>query len=183
MAKLPYIPDKKLYAAVMGACSWIRESGFFNKATNYYADKYGVDADEVKKYVRLAQSNGQKAKAKQAPKKKYYWFAVEFSMGNERNGCNYFEESYADYDVRKGLTADSVCRTISKHDDYMSEYEPVHYFGRVERFESKEKAVECVRKWKWVKDKKSQEMEELLSSEGYFDRLRQALSKSHTERK
>lgn len=27
MKKLPYIPDKKLYAAVMGACSWIRECG------------------------------------------------------------------------------------------------------------------------------------------------------------
>lgn len=179
MAKLPYIPDKKLYAAVMGACSWIRESGFFNKATNYYADKYGVDVDEVKKYVRLAQSNGQKAKVKQAPKKKYYWFAVEFSMGNERSGCNYFEESLADYDVRKGLNANTVRRAISKHDDYMSEYEPVHWFGRIEQFDTREEAEECVGMWKWVKESKEQGQKDSLSTSEFFERLKQSVERKY----
>ena len=64
-----------MYAAVMGACSWIRESGYFNKATKYYADKYGVDVDELRKYVRTAQGNGQKQAAKKE-KRKYYWFVV-----------------------------------------------------------------------------------------------------------
>lgn len=72
MKKLPYIPDKKMYAAVMGACSYVRDTGYFNKATKYYADKYDVDVDEVRKYVRIAQGNGQK----QAPKRKYKWYVM-----------------------------------------------------------------------------------------------------------
>lgn len=75
MRKLPYIPDKDLYAAVMGACSWIRESGYFNKATSYYADKYDVDVEEVRRYVRIAQGRGQKAAN---AKRKFKWYAVFF---------------------------------------------------------------------------------------------------------
>lgn len=75
MKKLPYIPNKNLYAAVMGACSYIRETGYFNKAITYYADKYNVDANEVKKYVRIAQGNGQRI-ASQKANKKFKWYAV-----------------------------------------------------------------------------------------------------------
>lgn len=75
MAKLPYIPDKKMYAAVMGACSYVKETGYFNKATKYYADKYGVDVEQVRKYVRTAQGNGQKLAAKKRPRK-YRWYAI-----------------------------------------------------------------------------------------------------------
>lgn len=180
MAKLPFIPDKRLYAAVMGACSYVRSTGFFNKATEYYANKYDVDVDEVRQYVRLAQSNGQKAKTKSAPKKKYYWFAVEFSMGNERNGCDYFEESQADYDVRKGLTADSVRRTMTKYDDYISEYEPCHWFGRVEKCETREEAEALVKTWKQARDKEKQECKNAtLSVEDFFKKLRSGLKNEH----
>lgn len=75
MGKLPYIPDKDLYMAVIGACSYIRETGYFNKATEYYARKYGVDADEVKRYVRIAQGNGQREAAKRQ-KRVYKWYAA-----------------------------------------------------------------------------------------------------------
>lgn len=88
MGKLPYIPDKKMYAAVMGACSYIRETGYFNKATQYYADKYHVDVEQVRKYVRIAQGNGQKQAAKKAPRK-YKWYAVAVME-------DYY---YLDYDV------------------------------------------------------------------------------------
>lgn len=64
MAKYPYISDKKLYAAVMGACKWIRESGYFNKATKYYADKYDLDVDVVREEVRKRQSAGSKGKSR-----------------------------------------------------------------------------------------------------------------------
>lgn len=144
MSKLPYIPDKRLYAAVMGACSYVRETGWFNKATQYYADKYDVNVDDVRKYVRIAQGNGQKTTAK----RKYKWFAVEYSMGNERNGCDYFEPLFAEYTVRKGASKESVMRTMSKNDDYMSEYAPCHWFGRIEEFESEKEAIETAQEWK-----------------------------------
>ena len=60
--KYPYIPNKRMYAAVMGACKWIRQSGYFNKAVSYYADKYNVDADELAKHIRARQGAGQKGK-------------------------------------------------------------------------------------------------------------------------
>lgn len=31
-SKYPYISDKRMYAAVMNACKYIRETGYFNKA-------------------------------------------------------------------------------------------------------------------------------------------------------
>ena len=75
MHKLPYIADKKMYAAVMGACSYVRDTGYFNKATSYYADKYNVDVEEVRRYVRIAQGNGQKQAAKRK-KREYKWYVV-----------------------------------------------------------------------------------------------------------
>lgn len=148
MGKLPYIPDKRLYAAVMGACSWIRESGYFNKATEYYAEKYDVPLDDVQRYVRMAQANGQRKAAKNNKPRKYLWFAVEYSMGNERNGCCYFEPLEAQYCIKKGLSARTVQNSLSAHDDLASEYAPLHWFGRTEGFETKLEAVETVEKWR-----------------------------------
>jgi hypothetical protein len=71
--KYPYISDKKMYAAVRGACNYIRETGWFNKATQYYADKYGLDVDRVKEEVRKRQAAGQQGR-KRMP---YKWFVVE----------------------------------------------------------------------------------------------------------
>ena len=143
MKKLPYIPDKRLYAAVMGACSYIRETGWFNKATSYYADKYGVNVEDVRKYVRIAQGNGQK----QGEKRKYHWFAVEYSMGNERNGSCYFEPAFAQYTVKKGLSAESVQSSISKNDDFYSEYAAQHWFGRIKPFETQKEAKDAIILW------------------------------------
>ena len=148
MSKLPYIPDKRLYAAVMGACSYVRDTGWFNKAVNYYADKYGVDSDDVAKYVRMAQSNGQKKAAKEKPTRKYKWFAVEYSMGNERNGGAYFEKAYAEYALKRGISEETVKRSLSREDDYISEYSPCHWFGRVEGFDNEEQAVKRIEEWR-----------------------------------
>lgn len=148
MGKLPYIPDKKMYAAVMGACSYIRKTGWFNKATEYYADKYDVSLDEVQKYVRIAQSNGQKKANSEKLKRKYSWFAVEYSLGNERNGGAYFEYIDAHYTVAKGLTKDTVMNRLSQYDDVFSEYAPLHWFGRVEGFPTKDEATRKMKEWK-----------------------------------
>ena len=41
--KYPYIKGgKAMVAAVLGACSYIRETGYFNRAVTYYANKYNV---------------------------------------------------------------------------------------------------------------------------------------------
>ena len=71
MSKYPYIADKRMYAAVMGACSYIRDTGYFNKAVSYYADKYGVDENELAKHIRARQSSGQKGKTR-----KYKYFLI-----------------------------------------------------------------------------------------------------------
>jgi len=76
--KYPFIPDKTMYAAVMGACSYIRETGYFNKAVKYYANKYGVDEDELAKHVRARQGAGQKGKSRQY---KHFVVAVLHNYG------------------------------------------------------------------------------------------------------
>lgn len=76
MSNYPYIADKRMYAAVMGACRWIRKDGYFNKAVRYYADKYGVDEDELAAEIRKRQSAGQKKKNATAPKRKYKYYVV-----------------------------------------------------------------------------------------------------------
>lgn len=146
--KYPFIPDKRMYAAVMGACSYIRDTGYFNKAISYYAHKYGVNESELEKHVRARQGAGQKAANKSKPKRVYKWFAVEYSMGNERNGACYFEPLEAQYCVARGIRADTVKDRLSKHDDYMSEYSPVHWFGRVEECETEEAAYQRISEWK-----------------------------------
>lgn len=146
MGKLPYIPNKNLYLAVVGSCSYIRETGWFNKATSYYAKKYGVNVDEVRKLVRTAQGNGQKEAARKEPRK-YKWFAVEYSMGGEYNGVPCFDQEHACYAVRRGLCEDSVKETMSKNDEWWHEHAAVHWFGRVKEFESKDEAERCVRDW------------------------------------
>ena len=56
--KLPYIKDKRLYAAVMTACSMVKESGWLNKACKYAADKYDVREADVRDYVLIASRRG-----------------------------------------------------------------------------------------------------------------------------
>lgn len=56
--KLPYIGNKNLYAAVMTACSMVKESGWFNKACRYAAEKYGVREADVRDYVLIASRRG-----------------------------------------------------------------------------------------------------------------------------
>ena len=66
--RYPYIADKEMYAAVMGACSMIREMGYFHKAVSYYASRYGVDEDELAAHIRARQGVGQHGKQRGAYK-------------------------------------------------------------------------------------------------------------------
>lgn len=146
--KYPYIKGgKAMVAATLGACRYISSTGYFNKAISYYADKYNVSEEELTKNVRARQAAGQKQSNEKKPRK-YKWFAVEYSMGNERNGGAYFEPLYAQYEVAKGISPKTVKNRLSAHDDYMSEYAPCHWFGRIQECESEEEAQTTIKQWK-----------------------------------
>ena len=94
--KYPYIADKKMYAAVMGACSYIRDTGYFNKAVSYYADKYGVDAAELEAHIRKRQGAGQKGKTRQY---KYYVIVAlrDYYEGGDEGRFTSWEWNEKDY--------------------------------------------------------------------------------------
>lgn len=149
MGKLPYIPNKNLYAAVMGACKWIREDGYFNKATKYYADKYNVSVDEVKKYVRIAQGNGQREANKRKPTKRYFWYAIEYGYYNYKQldyGVDIYDRTFSTFDVKRALSKDSLKRTMTKNEGY-GEYSDHKIFHRIEGFTTKEEAVKAMNSW------------------------------------
>lgn len=132
--KYPYIADKELYAAVMGACNYIRETGWFNKATQYYADKYGLDVDVVREEVRKRQAAGQKGKTRSP----YKWFVVErklYSSGSFFCGPSY---TTVDYNIVKAANKHNA----ENRPEYLPRdmYSP-HYIG-VSIFEGSSKE-EC----------------------------------------
>ena len=113
MHKLPYIADKKMYAAVMGACSYVRDTGYFNKATSYYADKYNVDVEEVRRYVRIAQGNGQKQAAKRK-KREYKWYVVIILRDWYCAGdCGEYESWHWDEQTKREHTTWAIKRATS----------------------------------------------------------------------
>lgn len=128
MKKLPYIPDKDLYAAVMFACKMVRENGYFNKDCGIAADYYDVDVDEVKRYVRIAQGRGQKQANKRKPKVKYKWYAVYYvidfladnDFGNYQADDCTIEElvEKAKVEIKRATNMDNVEKAILHSQNY-----------------------------------------------------------------
>lgn len=142
--KYPYIPDKKLYAAVMGACRYIRSTGWFNKAVNYYAGKYDVDPDDVVREVRKRQAAGQAGRKRG----KFKYYAVEYTPGtNSEWGINYFSEEYASYKVVKAMSKRNAEVQMCKNDAIFSDWGPVTYIGRMKAFDNKKDAENQVTMW------------------------------------
>jgi len=112
MAKYPYIADKRMYAAVMGACKWIRESGYFNKAVRYYANKYNVSEKELAAEIRKRQGAGQKAKGTTAREYKYYTVIL-----------------YTETDRECWKTGEKVQRATSEKNARKANYENVYLDG------------------------------------------------------
>lgn len=94
MKKMPYIADKKLYAATMFAAKMIRENGYFNKDCRVAANYYGVDEDDVAREVRRRQSVGQKNAAKRTPRK-MRWYAVRYAMWSDVGEVMSEKDNYA----------------------------------------------------------------------------------------
>lgn len=149
--KYPFIADKKMYAAVMFACKYIRETGCFNKAVTYAANKYSVDEDEIAEHIRARQAAGQKAKSKS---RKYRWFVVA-----EKCNCEANAEPSVSLAVFKGLTAETVNRRFVDSDfnynmrnDYGGCYAPNRWHevvGNTNGYATESEAmVECERQRK-----------------------------------
>ena len=149
--KYPYIPDKKMFAAVMGACSYIRETGYFNKAVSYYADKYHVDPLELAKHIRARQAAGQKGRISPSKGRKYRWFIVCETVSTD--ACP--EPTYNNPQIVKGLTPLTVERRYSEHDflrtmrdDYGGNYAPSYHHVVIAGFNSKEEAENMLSHWR-----------------------------------
>lgn len=146
-SKYPYIPDKKLYAAVMFACKMIRENEFFNRDCSVAANYYGVSEDDVRKEVRRRQAAGQTG----IKRKKYKYYVVEFSVGgaNPDYEIAWFDEVSAQYTVCKATSKENAMSQVSrKYDrDPLGEYGPIAYFRRVEEFKTKEQAKKIAYQW------------------------------------
>ena len=108
MSKYPYIQNKKMYAAVMGACKWIRQDGYFNKAVKYYADKFNVDEKELENHIRARQSAGQKGKKR--GNYKYYRYKGEATLY-----CREMDYGVIEFDLTfKALNKDNAHNQLYK---------------------------------------------------------------------
>lgn len=148
--KYPYIADKRMYAAVMSACKYIRETGCFNMAVRYNAEKFGVDAVELEKEIRKRQSAGQTGKRSRSFGKKYRYFIVVEQVHTDASGY-----VYNDPIILKGLSRESVEKRFSDLDwkrtiraDYGGSYAPVYDHIAIADFDTEEGAKAALPKWK-----------------------------------
>ena len=133
--KYPYIANKRMYAAVMGACSWIRESGYFNKAVSYYAEQYGVDADELAGHIRARQSAGQKGKKRGT----YKYFVVLTWESCDADG----EAHLVDIQVKKALNKSNAKQSwldFQRRNDYGGSYALYRFDEVLNEFATKKEA-------------------------------------------
>lgn len=152
MSKYPYIPNKKMYAAVMGACRYIREEGYFNKAVSYYADRYGVDEEELAKHIRARQSAGQKGRKSASKGKKYKYFLVCQWCTCDADGTPYVTSPPQ---ILKGLSEETVLTRFvdsdmnqTKAGDYGGNYVNVYHHAVIAEFNSKAEAEQNYPQWK-----------------------------------
>ena len=161
MSKYPYIPDKKMYAAVMGACSYIRETGYFNKAVSYYADKYNVNEEELAQHIRARQSAGQKGRESKTKGKKYKYFIVCEAQKCDADGEPYYFHPM----ILRGLSESTVTERFFEHDlfehdryrtiqaDYGGAYAPYFYHVVIASFNTKAEAEKALPQWKEIAKK------------------------------
>lgn len=150
--KYPFITGgKNMVAATLGACSYIRATGYFNKAISYYAQKYNVNEYELTQNVRARQAAGQKKRAPVSKGKKYKWFLICQTVWCEADGVT-------DYDnpvIVKGLSKETVHRRFTDSDwyatirnDYGGSYAPVYGHQVIAEFDNEHDAVRAGEHWK-----------------------------------
>ena len=155
--KYPYIEGgKKMVAAVLGACSYIRETGYFNKAVSYYADKYGVDEDELADNIRKRQAAGRKAKAAERKAaaadsggRKYKYYVVGSHIYCEAA----YTDGISDLRIVRGLSAKTVANRFSERDwketcanDTGSSWSPIFEHKILGEYDTKQEAEDALKK-------------------------------------
>lgn len=126
---MPYISDKNLYKAVMLACKIIREKHWFNYAINSACNYYGVEREDVEKYVRLRQGTGQKRANAKKPPRKYFYYCVE--------ACQTFGTSWK---VVKATSENNAIHQVFKcYEKIMGEkFGDNFWLGAIKVFDNKE---------------------------------------------
>lgn len=147
--KLPYIYDKKLFLAVMGACSYVKATGWFNKACAYYADKYDVDEDEVCKYVHIASIK----KGNSGYKFKYYVVAKMCSS------CEGSDVGIVNYRIQKAKNKDNAAKEY-KFIDTGSYYNTDYFDDVLYEFETRKEAEEKLAELQEKREKERKERKE-----------------------
>ena len=144
--KYPYIPDKNMYSAVLCACSYIREKGYFHKAVEYAADKYNVPILELERQIRARQSVGQKGKAK--GRKYRYYLSQEYYYSDAE------DIDYGDIAIIRATSYEKAQLHFSASDihdtmrnDYGGNYAPSYHHrivGDKNGYETKKEAQEAL---------------------------------------
>jgi hypothetical protein len=97
--KYPFIADKRLYAAVMYACTLVRKYGEYNRACNTAAKKYGVSAEDVRTELSKRAGAGHKGA-------KMKWFVVwDVTTGD---WVDYSGEKYGNIRVQRGVSKETI---------------------------------------------------------------------------
>lgn len=149
--KYPYIKGgKAMVAATLGACSMIRDTGYFNKAVKYYANKYGVDEDELEKNIRARQAAGQKGNHNQNAGKVYKWYLVCETAYCEAD----YEISVRNPQIVRGVSQKTVQNRFSDYDwkrtvknDTGSSYSLIYGHKVIGEFETKAEAEQALPNW------------------------------------
>ncbi len=128
-----------MYAAVMGACAWIREDGYFNKAVGFYAKKYNVDKEELAKEIRKRQSAGQVNKKRG----KYTYYIVQ----KHCSSCEGSSNTIVDTRIVKALNSTNAI-TFYKNHDTGSYYDFDYYDVVIEEFDEKKEAEHFVKSYR-----------------------------------
>ena len=149
--KYPYIADKKMYAAVMSACKYIRETGRFNQAVERNAEWYGVNAKDLEKEIRKRQAAGQR---NSSVKRKYKYFVVVSLVETGEGAQRYAEE----VEIVKGTSKENVSSRYLDNDfrktraaDYGGIYAPYYYHEVIAEYDTKEDAEKNIDKEKIIK--------------------------------
>lgn len=149
--KYPYIKGgKAMVAAVLGACKMIRDTGYFNKAVRYYANRYGVDEYELEKNIRARQAAGQKGKRGQSAGKTYKWYLICETSYCEAD----YEVSVRNPQIVRGLSRKTVLNRFSDSDwgrtvrnDTGSSYSLIYGHKVIGEFETKADAEQALPDW------------------------------------
>ena len=80
------------------------------------------------------------------PKRKYYYYAIEYSIGCEGNGSDYFVPEWAQYSIIRAMTEHNAEMHLCERDGFDS-WSRNHYVGRIQQCASLEEAHDIIDNW------------------------------------